>query len=82
MHSVWEVSKEKREIPMKEENGKEGRNAIDKYGLAENNMQYPYGVDKLKVGIEEINTAMLPEGMLGLLKRDRVLNLCRKYFTK
>ena len=47
---------------MKEENGKEERNATYKYGSAENNMQYPSGVDKLKAGIEEINPAMPPRG--------------------
>ena len=47
---------------MKEENGKEERNATYKYGSVENNMQYPFGVDKLKVGIEEINPAMPPRG--------------------
>ena len=47
---------------MKEENGKEERNATDKYGLEENNMQYPSGVDKLKAGIEEINPTMPPRG--------------------
>ena len=47
---------------MKEENGKEERNATYKYGSEENNMQYPSGVDKLKVGIEEINPAMPPRG--------------------
>ena len=62
MHSAWEVSKEKREIPIKEENGKEERNATDKYGSAENNMQYPSYMDKLKDGIEEINPAMPPRG--------------------
>ena len=45
---------------MKEENGKEERNSIDKYGSTKNNMQYPSGVDKLKAGIEEINPAMPP----------------------
>ena len=43
---------------MKEENGKKERNAINKYGSAKNNMQYPSGVDKLKAGIQEINPAM------------------------
>ena len=43
---------------MKEENGKEERNATDKYGSAKNNMQYPSDVDKLKNGIDEINPAM------------------------
>ena len=43
---------------MKEENGKQERNATYKYGAVENNMQYPSGVDKLKVVIEEINPAM------------------------
>ena len=43
---------------MKEENGKKERNSTDKYGSAENNMQYPSDVEKLKVGIEEINPAM------------------------
>ena len=47
---------------MKEENGKEERNAIEKYGLAKNNMQYPSDVGKLKAGIEEINPAMPPRG--------------------
>ena len=47
---------------MKEENGKKERNAIDKYGSKENNMQYPYDVDKLKAGIEEINPSMPPRG--------------------
>ena len=43
---------------MKEENGKKERNATEKYGSAENNVQYPSDVDKLKAGIEEINPAM------------------------
>ena len=43
---------------MKEENGKEQRNATDKYGSPKNNMQYPSGVDKLKAEIEEINPIM------------------------
>ena len=38
------------------------RNSTDKYGSMENNMQYPYDVDKLKAGIEEINTSMQPRG--------------------
>ena len=47
---------------MKEENCKEERNATDKYGSTESNMQYPSNVDKLKAGIEEINPAMPPRG--------------------
>ena len=47
---------------MKEENGKKERNAPDKHGSAENNMQYPSGVDKLKAGIEEINPVMPSRG--------------------
>ena len=47
---------------MKEENGKEERNATYKYGLAKNNMQYPSGVDKLKARIEEINPSMPSRG--------------------
>ena len=43
---------------MKEENGKKERNSTNKYGSMKNNMQYPSDVDKLKVGIEEINLAM------------------------
>ena len=43
---------------MKEENGKEQRNATDKYGSVENNMQYQSDVEKIKAGIEEINPAM------------------------
>ena len=58
---------------MKEENDKEERNEIDKYGSIENNMQYPFDVDNLKARIEEINPAMPPRGMLGLFKRDRLL---------
>ena len=57
---------------MKEENGKEERNATNKYGSVENNIQYPCGMEKLIAGIEEINHVI--EGMLGLFKRDRVLN--------
>ena len=47
---------------MKEENGKKERNATKTYGSVENNMQYPYDVDKLKAGIEEINPAMPSRG--------------------
>ena len=48
---------------MKKENDqKEERNAETKNGSAENNMQYPSGMEKLKVGIEEINLAMPPRG--------------------
>ena len=63
--------KEKREIPMKEENGKEERNATDKYGSVENNMQYPSDVDKLKAGIEEINLAMPPRGNAWVVEEGR-----------
>ena len=52
MHNAWEVSKEKREIWMKEENSKEERNATNKYGSTKKNMQYPYDVEKLKAGIK------------------------------
>ena len=44
--------KEKREIPMKEENGKEERNSTDKHGSMENNMQYPSSVEILNARIE------------------------------
>ena len=47
---------------MKEENGKEEKNSTDKYGSAENNMQYPSDVDKLKARIEEINPALPQRG--------------------
>ena len=67
---------------MKEENGKEERNATDKYGSAENNMQYPYRVDKLKVGIEEINPTMPPRGNSWVVEEGRVLTQGRKDFTE
>ena len=47
---------------MKEENGKKERNSTDKHGSAENNMQYPSDVEKLKARIEEINPSMPPRG--------------------
>ena len=47
---------------MKEENGKEERNATYKYGSVKNNMQYPSGMDTLKARIEEINPTVPPRG--------------------
>ena len=56
---------------MKEENGKKEKHSTDKYGSAESNMQYPSDVDKLKVGIEEINPAMPPRGNAWVVEEGR-----------
>ena len=63
---------------MKEENGREKRNATNKYGSAENNMQYPSGMEKLKVGIEEINFVMPPRGNVWVVEEGQGVDSVHK----
>ena len=63
---------------MKEENGKEERNATDKYALVENNMQYSSDVEKLKVVIEEINHAMPPRGNSWVVEEGQGVDLVQE----
>ena len=66
---------------MKEESDKEEKNVETKMAQKKN-MQYPFDMDTLIAGIEEINPIMPSRWNFGLLKRDTVLNQCRKDFTK
>ena len=66
------------EIPMKEENGKEERNATEKYGSTENNMRYPSVVDKLKAGFEEINPSMPHRGNAQVVEEGQGVELVQE----
>ena len=63
---------------MKEENGKEERNSIDKYGSMKHNMQYPSDVDKLKARIEEINLAIPLRGNAWVVEEGQGVDLVQE----